>query len=282
MSSDLAGLLEAIRERPDEDLPRLALADWCMEQPDPLLAARGEFIQLRCRAAGLDLCDDQRSRLEHRARQLREQHERAWLGTLAEVVDGWDFERGLVLIELREGFHTRSLLKRLAKHTEWLWVIGVKGLLLNALDLRRLIGSPLAGQLTSLDLTDCEIGLAGAQFISRSKRLARLTRLRLGYSQIGDKGAAALAKARLPRLVTLDLSHNIMGLPGARAIAACTGLDSLLHLALNGCRLGDRGALTLVHSTVLNRLDLLELADNNLSDSVRAELRERFGERVRM
>ena len=43
--SDAQGLLDAIRERPDDDLPRLALADWCMEQPDEATQARGEFIQ---------------------------------------------------------------------------------------------------------------------------------------------------------------------------------------------------------------------------------------------
>ena len=40
MSSELQGLLDAIRERPDEGLPRLALADWCMEQPDEPTQAR--------------------------------------------------------------------------------------------------------------------------------------------------------------------------------------------------------------------------------------------------
>src|SRR5688572_26137162 len=96
--SEVEGLLDAIRERPDEDLPRLALADWCMEQPDPAVQARGEFIQLRCRAASLPPGDPSRPELELRARLLRSQHEEKWLGEIARNCDGWDFDRGLVVI----------------------------------------------------------------------------------------------------------------------------------------------------------------------------------------
>jgi uncharacterized protein (TIGR02996 family) len=310
MSSDLAGLLEAVRERPDDDLPRLALADWCMEQPDPVLAARGEFIQLRCQAAGLPLGDEQRSVMEHRARQLRQQHERAWLGELASRVSSWDFERGLVVIELGESFPQRVPLKRLAERTEWLWVIGVKGVMLSERDLRRLTNWSLAGQLASLDLTDCEVGPGGAEVVARARRLERLTCLRLGYARVGDEGAAALAGSPrlgrltvlslpacgigaagtkalagskyLVRLATLDLSRNLLGLPGARSLAAGRGLPGLSVLALNGCQLGNRGAMALVHAPALDRLQVLELADNDFDQETGAALVERFGGRVRL
>jgi uncharacterized protein (TIGR02996 family) len=308
--SELAGLLEAIRERPDEDLPRLALADWCMEQADPLLVARGEFLQLRCRAAALEPVSPQRAALDQRARQLREQHERAWLGGLAEQVAGWDFERGLVVVEVGAGFLWRGRLNRLLARPEWRWVIGVKGVLLNPPDLRRLARSSLAEQLTLLDLTDCEVGSAGADLLAGAKRLQRLTCLRLGYARIADEGAEALAESPvagrlttlalpacgigpagaralarsrfLARLATLDLSHNLLGLQGARAIAACRDLSNLSRLALNRCRLDDRAASVLAEAPALERLAVLELAGNDVGAAMAEALRERFGERVRL
>src|SRR5262245_24628867 len=66
----LDALLDDIRANPDDDLPRLALADWCMEQNDLAMQARGEFIHLRCRAATLPLEHRERLDLEHRARLL--------------------------------------------------------------------------------------------------------------------------------------------------------------------------------------------------------------------
>ena len=41
---------QAILETPDDDLPRLAYADWLEERGDP----RGEFIHLQCRLARMN------------------------------------------------------------------------------------------------------------------------------------------------------------------------------------------------------------------------------------
>jgi uncharacterized protein (TIGR02996 family) len=54
-SATVEGLLAAVREEPDEDAPRLVLADWLEEQGD---ADRAELIRVQCRAAALeDRCD---------------------------------------------------------------------------------------------------------------------------------------------------------------------------------------------------------------------------------
>src|SRR5262245_22162424 len=44
----LEALLQAVREAPDDDAPRLVLADWLAEQPGPAIQARGDFIRLQC------------------------------------------------------------------------------------------------------------------------------------------------------------------------------------------------------------------------------------------
>jgi uncharacterized protein (TIGR02996 family) len=45
--------LPAILAAPDDDTPRLALADWLEEQGDPASTARSEFIRVQCRLAEL-------------------------------------------------------------------------------------------------------------------------------------------------------------------------------------------------------------------------------------
>lgn len=305
--SELEGLLDAIRERPDEDLPRFALADWCMEQPDAESQARGEFIQLRCQAARLRPDDPARRPLELRTRQLREQHEQQWLGPIVKHGDGWDFDRGLVVLELRPDYHRRLNLDWLAERPAWFWVIGVKGVLLARGDVERLAGSAAAARLTSLDLADCDVRHVGVRAIVDSGRFARLARLRLDYARIGDEGAERLAQsslsrltvlslfaagvgpagaqalanaANLTRLATLELGHNPLGQQGARALAGCSALPALTSLSLSGCQIGDRGALSLLHAPRLERLESLDVSNNGLTEAVKQELRERYGTRV--
>ena len=47
MNADLACLLAGLRDQPDDDVARFALADWCLEQPDPVTQARGEHVRVR-------------------------------------------------------------------------------------------------------------------------------------------------------------------------------------------------------------------------------------------
>jgi uncharacterized protein (TIGR02996 family) len=69
-----AALLDAIRETPEDDTPRLALADWLLEQPEPVAEARGEFIHLQCRLKRLPDYEPEWLELSERAEALLEQH----------------------------------------------------------------------------------------------------------------------------------------------------------------------------------------------------------------
>ena len=42
---ELLALLAAIKSEPDDDTPKLALADWLQEQDYPADRARGEFLR---------------------------------------------------------------------------------------------------------------------------------------------------------------------------------------------------------------------------------------------
>ncbi len=91
-----AALLRAIRERPDEDTPRLIYADVLDEEGYSPLA---EFIRVQIERARLPEHDTQRAPLEDREHGLLGTHECAWLGVEpsdADEMHEWVFERGFV------------------------------------------------------------------------------------------------------------------------------------------------------------------------------------------
>src|SRR5262249_2866315 len=88
-------LLQAIRDEPGDDLPRLAYADWLEEHG---AAPRGEMIRVQIE---LTRGSPDRKRalvLLRRLRELVVAHRREWLGPLVEVAPG----RG-VRVRLRRG-----------------------------------------------------------------------------------------------------------------------------------------------------------------------------------
>lgn len=95
MSAEEAALLRAIRDTPDDDLPRLALADWLDENDSP---ERAEFLRVQVELARLPHDSARRSELEDREHALLAENEEHWLGDLA-AADGlheWEFERGFL------------------------------------------------------------------------------------------------------------------------------------------------------------------------------------------
>lgn len=91
-----AALLRAIRERPDEDTPRLMYADFLEEEGYSPLA---EFIRAQVQLARLSEHDPRRAPLEDREHELLGEHECAWLGidrADANELHEWEFDRGFV------------------------------------------------------------------------------------------------------------------------------------------------------------------------------------------
>src|SRR5262245_63775193 len=90
---EVRAFLEDIREHPDDDTPRLVLADWLEDQPDEADRARGEFIHLQYL---LNQPGVARPEWRSRMRELLAEHAIDWLGPLTRLIDGWRFERGLL------------------------------------------------------------------------------------------------------------------------------------------------------------------------------------------
>jgi uncharacterized protein (TIGR02996 family) len=70
--------LEAIRAEPDEDVHRLAYADWLSEQDELARRDRGDFIRAQCAIARLDGADPAVADLTERAGKLLERYRADW------------------------------------------------------------------------------------------------------------------------------------------------------------------------------------------------------------
>ena len=76
-----------------------------------------------------------------------------------------------------------------------------------------------------------------------SRRCPRWPELDLSETELGDRGAIALAgSSMIRRLVSLELGTNGIGEPGIRALAA-SDLPALRYLNVSGNPLGESGAL---------------------------------------
>jgi uncharacterized protein (TIGR02996 family) len=101
--ADIEPFIRAILDRPDDNAPRLVLADYLEEQG----SAQGEYIRLQCERAGLGPGDPRREALFAREYELLRAHRADWLRPMLElleptrrypgrVVQNVEFRRGLV------------------------------------------------------------------------------------------------------------------------------------------------------------------------------------------
>jgi uncharacterized protein (TIGR02996 family) len=87
LPDEAARLLASVCAAPDDDEPRLVLADWLTARGDP----RGEFIAYQIAAeAGVN------TRAHDLAEALLATHELAWVGPLPVPVVSWTFRRGFL------------------------------------------------------------------------------------------------------------------------------------------------------------------------------------------
>src|SRR5205809_3815029 len=87
---------QAIIDNPDDDTPRLVLADWLEEHADEHATARAEFIRVQTELHRLSPYDPRRVELSRREDELLRRHEEAWLVPLAKIVSQVRWQRGFV------------------------------------------------------------------------------------------------------------------------------------------------------------------------------------------
>jgi uncharacterized protein (TIGR02996 family) len=236
--TDADAFLQAIRENPADDGPRLIYADWLEERGDP----RAEFIRVECELARLPGDDPHRHELWKRDVELILAYKEVW----------WPYRTYFHYWECRRGFievvhaNVTSLLEAAAvlfrdQPVQDLWVDGRTG------NISRLAACP---------------------------HLVSLPRLRLSHQQLLSEHVRSLAASpHLSGLTTLDLSHNNIDTAGAEALAAAPYLTQLTRLDLRNNNIGTAGGQALAQSRHLERLTWLDLRHNAIDASGRKLLR---------
>jgi uncharacterized protein (TIGR02996 family) len=230
---DDKALLAAVLDDPDDDLPRLAYADWLDEHGDD---ARAEFIRAQVELARTPPAEDRHAQLLARCRELEERHRAEWVAAAPGVVVG-DFHRG---------FPRRVGLPR---H------LAPRGVL-----------SP-----QSLDVMSRALGLfplrefSGRLLGAASPTLQRFPQQSF-YPPRGQSPLERLAAwPTLARFAALDLggaSGQGDFQPGVEALAASPFAANLDTLRLAGLLLGEEAVTSLAESPHLTRLRSLDVRLN--------------------
>jgi uncharacterized protein (TIGR02996 family) len=266
--------LQAIREAPDDDGPRLVYADWLDEHGQ---ADRAEFVRVQCeRARGVQ--GSWGEALLQRARELLQAHWEEWVGPLREAARpaGRKFGEHWFAGD----FHAEALSKFRRGFVDTLTLgaeefLARTGLLARLLPLRYLYlrgAGPQAGALAAVSYLDGVEGLSfigyfeapltadGARALAASPHLGRLRTLDLYRNDIGDAGMEALAGAAWLRgLQSLNAIENGLSAAGLRSLAESPLAESLQGLLLGRDDLGDEAAADLARSPLWPRLLLLSL-----------------------
>jgi uncharacterized protein (TIGR02996 family) len=266
--------LRDIKEHPEDDTPRLILADWLEEHGDEADVARAEFIRLQCRAARLPADAPEAKSLQKQASELRGKHGAAWLGPVKDVCDGSPvFSRGLVHIAVRGRTFASKRGLALAQTEAYAWVDSLRFCSVAPSALAVLAATPLLGGLNALSFRDCPLRAAGAKALAGSPYLECLTRLDLHHCWIENGGVAALtAAARSSKLREIDLHHNFLWSDGVANLARWTGMANVERLDLSVNVFDVRGVRALAESPNLTRLTYLNLQNCFIEDAGTAAL----------
>ncbi len=197
-----AALLEQVLLHPDDDRPRLVMADWLQQQGD----ARGELIALQVRAARSPPEDagpllERAGPLLERAGALLQANAARWTHELRQFTLKQRFERGFVEhVEMRaEGFPQHAARLFALAPVRSVWLRGVQPSML-----KRLAAVSELERLSDLDLSHGQVTDAGARTLAESPHLTHLRRLGVVSSRVGPSGLWALLR-EFPALEELRL-----------------------------------------------------------------------------
>jgi uncharacterized protein (TIGR02996 family) len=289
--------LQAIIAEPDEDVHRLACADWLEEHGDP---DRAEFIRLQCRMAHFTEEDDDYWACKVREEQLLQQHEKGWAAAL-EGAERWGFKRGFVewlqiettnllpraealfaSFPLRElqlidiGWQKPGRLARLAELPQLarLRELDLSDCTYPERDQLALFASPHLTNLTALDLQGNFFSSAIMPALANGPPGRTLRQLKVGGDSFrsipfGVRASRWLAAGPWPtHLEVLKISFaDAMKAGGAQALAESPYLGQLTELDCYLTAFGDGGLQALAASRHLTKLGELALFKNRIGDA---------------
>jgi uncharacterized protein (TIGR02996 family) len=268
-TQDEQAFMAAIVAAPDDDMPRMAFADWLDERGTEDDRARAALIRAQCRLEYLPSGRERRD-LESEVKTLLKSNEKRWTAGLrdAGLGHGALFRRGFLdgLTMSPTTFMQRGEeLFRLAPTLRSLRFPNAQS------EVTDLAKSPFLGRLASVDLTlMCTCGMcpieAEIRTLFRSKHAGQLRCLNLSRDRVTVEELRVLARSSaLANLTALDLSDNPVRSDGAAALAASKHLGALTRLNLTRTDLQTAGAEALARAKHFSALKYLELSDNQIS-----------------
>jgi uncharacterized protein (TIGR02996 family) len=285
VSPDLANLLAALRDDPADEVASLALADWCLEQPDAATQARGEYARLSLRAGKLPRGEAQL--LREQANAIEKRHRAAWFGPLRQLTHRCDaLPGGLTKIDLSDNRLNKARAAGVTVPADlFAWVSEIEMRQMNLDEfavvaellpegfVRSFTGNlsakgPAAVEtlgrcrwlpgLRRLDFRTHGLGDDGAAALARLDALKGLKELNLNCQQFAHDGMAALSSsANLAGLTRFGCHHTPLRLEAWAALSHCTWNDSLRTLALDYCKLGTEGLRALLRPEFAPNLQTL-------------------------
>ncbi|MBX9585185.1 MAG: TIGR02996 domain-containing protein [Gemmataceae bacterium] len=248
--------LRRVRAYPDDDGPRLILADWLDEQGGPA-ADRAVFIRVQLALAGLPADDPHRPDLLAAERALLDRYGDVWSAPFRGLATGLEFRRGFVdEVRVPARVFVREAARLFAagpiRHLHLLDLGG---------SLPAAFASPYLGRLAALTVYAQHAGEGLGRAVGRCPHLGGLRALYLNRNRLRDAGAAALVTSPgLSRLETLALGENDLSGDAARALADTPHGPNLRELELADNPLGPAGAEALATSARLAGVRRLGLA----------------------
>jgi uncharacterized protein (TIGR02996 family) len=246
---EVLALLAEAKARPNDDTPRLILADYLEGSPCSVDQARGQFVRLQCELARTPPYDPGRPARQHRIRQLLDEAASAWLSPFfaVELADDWQWDRGLLRIASRKSRLFGRAAEDLLGSEALAWVEGIhlhgpREIVLPCLH------NSLLEHVPRLSLRGSPLYFGGLRALAAQPALARFSSsMDLGRCHItagtpgslgGSRGEVALdtllQSPHLGSLAQLDVSYNALSSQDIAALASTRKLPNLEHLDLGG------------------------------------------------
>jgi uncharacterized protein (TIGR02996 family) len=254
-------LLAAVAAAPDDDGPRLVMADWFEEHGDP---DRAEFIRLQLALARKDEYDPDFAALTVREHELLREHGHRWKVPDLKAVQ--EFRRGFVDFVWLRGDRILALSDTIDR-TKTITRLRVSGIDRRINDLADL---PWANRIRELDLSNNIVVrfllpdvFENANWASLSSVIVRNIRL------WAEELEVLLQHPSFPRLRNLEVSGNPLGDDGRTLLASSSVLTGLRGLVFRSNGLDEsesvhvRGMASLAASQTLTSLRTLDLAGHN-------------------
>ncbi|MBA3538624.1 MAG: TIGR02996 domain-containing protein, partial [Deltaproteobacteria bacterium] len=246
-----ARILADIVTNPEDDAPRLVLADMLTERGDP----RGEMIVALCRSSKLDDDDPERESLLVRVNQLLAVHGRTW------GKKGYAYWRGFVHgVVVRWPTYAEQLDEAfaLSPPIQELRFQAYKNERMK--DPTRALDDPRLDKITELEFSsprfevDGEVIRFEREVVRRlAGRFPNLRKLAIRDAELTIDEVRSIGPR--PKLETLDLGHISLrgGLP---AIFGATRFDALRELKLDHCGIDDDDVAALATLPALTKLEV--------------------------